>query len=231
MITSASNPKLRLVHRLLDSRRQREKEGLFVAEGEDLVQAADDAGIEPVELLRAGEDVDPDLLAKVSTMAHPPRVLGIYRREALPRSVEPVSLSLWRVADPGNLGTILRSAEAAGVDAVVLTPGTVDAFNPKVVRASAGAIFHVPVVTATLADVAAAGLRLIGSSSHHGVAHDQADWSGRIAVVAGNEAHGLAADVPVDSWVRIEHHGRAESLNVAMATTVLCFEAARQRAR
>ena len=136
VITSASNPKLRLMHRLLQSRRQREKEGLFVAEGEDLVQAADDAGVEPVEVFRSGEDVDPDLLAKVSTMAHPPRVMGIYRRDALPRGVEPLSLSLWHVADPGNLGTILRSAESAGFEAVVLTAGSVDPFNPKVVRAS-----------------------------------------------------------------------------------------------
>ena len=104
VITSAHNPKLRLIHRLLESRRQREKEGLFVVEGEDLVQAADDAGIEPVELLRAGEDVEPELLAKVSTMAHPPRVMGIYRRESLPRGVEPVSLALWHVVDPGNIG-------------------------------------------------------------------------------------------------------------------------------
>ncbi len=134
-----------------------------------------------------------------------------------------------RLADPGNLGTILRSAEAAGADAVALTPGTVDVFNPKVVRASAGAVFHVPVVTATLDDVRAAGLRLIGTSSRHGGRHDEADWTGRIAVIAGSEAHGLPDDAPVDTWVRIEHHGRAESLNVAMATTVLCFEAARHR--
>ncbi len=144
MITSASNPKLRLVHRLLESRRQREKEGLFVAEGEDLVQAADDAGIEPVELLRAGEDVEADLLAKVSTMAHPPRVLGIYRREALPRGVEPLSLSLWHVADPGNLGTILRSADAFGAS-VALSPGCADPTGPKALRASAGAVFRVPI--------------------------------------------------------------------------------------
>ncbi len=133
------------------------------------------------------------------------------------------------LADPGNLGTILRSSEAAGVDAVVLTPGSVDPFNPKVVRASAGAVFHIPVVTATFADVRSAGFRLIGSSSHLGERHSQADWSGRIALVIGNEAHGLADDAPVDSWVRIEHRGRAESLNVAMAATVLVFEAARHR--
>ena len=79
------------------------------------------------------------------------------------------------------------------------------------------------------ADVAAAGLRLIGSSSHRGMPHTSADWSGRIAIVVGNEASGLDAEVPIDEWVRIEHRGRAESLNVAMATTVLCFEALRQR--
>ena len=133
------------------------------------------------------------------------------------------------LADPGNLGTILRSAEAAGVDAVVLTPGSVDVLNPKVVRASAGALFHVPVVVADVDDVRAAGLRLVGTSSHHGTAHTAADWTGRVAIVLGNEAHGLPADVPVDEWVRIEHRGRAESLNVAMAATILCFEAARAR--
>lgn len=133
------------------------------------------------------------------------------------------------VADPGNLGTILRSAEAAGADTVVTTPGSVDVFNPKVVRASAGALFRVPVLTATLVEVASAGPRLVGTSSHRGVAHVDADWSGRVAIVAGGEAHGLDAVAPVEEWVRIEHVGRAESLNVAMAVTILCFEAARQR--
>src|SRR5215218_5474649 len=108
MITSASNPRLKLVRRLLESRRQREKEGLFVCEGEDLVTAADDAGVEPVELLRAGEDVEPELLARITTMAHPPRVVGIYRRDALPHGFDrDVGLALWHVADPGNVGTLL----------------------------------------------------------------------------------------------------------------------------
>lgn len=134
-----------------------------------------------------------------------------------------------RLNDPGNLGTILRSAEAAGIDAVVLTPGSVDPFNPKVVRAAAGALFHIPVVEAGLDDVRAAGLRLVGTSSHRGEAHTDADWSGRLAIVMGSEAHGLPDDAPIDQWVRIEHRGRAESLNVAMATTLLAFEATRGR--
>ena len=135
-----------------------------------------------------------------------------------------------QLADPGNLGTILRSAEAAGVDAVVLTPGSVDPYNPKVVRASAGAVFHVPVLTAPLDAVRGADLALVGTSSHQGDRHTEADWSGRLAIVLGNEAHGLADDAPVDRWVQIEHQGRAESLNVAMAATILVFAAAGARA-
>jgi RNA methyltransferase, TrmH family len=134
-----------------------------------------------------------------------------------------------RVGDPGNLGTILRSAEAAGVDVVVLTPGTVDVFNPKVVRASAGAVFHVPVLATDLAAVRQAGLRLVGTSSHRGTPHVEADWSGRLAIVAGSESHGVDEDASIDEWVQIEHRGRAESLNVAMAVTVLCFEAVNRR--
>lgn len=144
-----------------------------------------------------------------------------------------------RLSDPGNLGTILRSAEAAGADVIVLTPDSVDVYNPKVVRASASAIFHVPVVTATLEEVAAGGLTLLGSTSHAFpgrtvVAHTAADLTGRVAIVMGNEAAGLPDewndDVgPIDVWLTIPHLGRTESLNVAMATTVLVFEAARQR--
>jgi RNA methyltransferase, TrmH family len=144
-----------------------------------------------------------------------------------------------RIADPGNLGTILRSSEAAGADAVVLTPGSVDPYNPKVVRASAGALFHVPVIEATLDEVAAAGLDLVGTSSHEAPGrtvqpHTSADLSGRLAVVMGNEAAGLPAEWtdtegPIRRWVTIPHRGRSESLNVAMAATILVFEAARQR--
>jgi TrmH family RNA methyltransferase len=114
---------------------------------------------------------------------------------------------------------------------VVTTPGTVDVLNPKVVRASAGALFHVPVLTTTLDAVRGAGIRLVGTSSHHGTPHTAFDWSGRVAIVLGAEAHGLADDAAVDDWVRIDHRGRAESLNVAMAATVLAFAAAGARDR
>ena len=148
-------------------------------------------------------------------------------------------LVLDRVSDPGNLGTILRSAETAGADLVVLTPGSVDPYNPKVVRAAAGALFHVPVVSAEIGQVAESAVPLVGTTSHDVpgrtvTSYTDLDMSGRIAIVMGNEAAGLPDDWtdahgPIGRWVTIPHRGRSESLNVAMATTVLVFEAARQR--
>ncbi|HYN32523.1 MAG TPA: RNA methyltransferase, partial [Ilumatobacteraceae bacterium] len=127
-----------------------------------------------------------------------------------------------RVSDPGNLGTILRSAEAAGADLVVLTPGSVDPFNPKVVRASAGALFHVPVVIAMIEEVGAAGIALFATTSHNFpgrtvTPHTDTDLTGRIGIVMGNEAAGLPDDWndlvgPVRSWITIPHRGRSESL-------------------
>jgi len=136
-----------------------------------------------------------------------------------------------RIADPGNLGTILRSAEAAGVDGIVLITGSVDPFNPKVVRASAGALFHVPVVAdVALHELQALGLPLVGTSSHRGASYTDADLARPFALVMGSEAHGVDDQLPIDEWVSIPHVGRAESLNVAMAATLVVFEAVRQRA-
>ena len=137
-----------------------------------------------------------------------------------------------KISDPGNLGTILRSAEAAGASGIVLTSGTVDAFSPKVVRASAGALFNVPIYEgATIDQVADLGFALWGSSSHemqNSSSFTTADLSGKVAIVLGNEAHGLSASTKVDGWLTIPHAGRGESLNVAMAATLLCFEVKRQ---
>ena len=225
MITSASNPKLRLIHRLLDSRRQREKEGLFVVEGEDLVQAADEAGIEPVEVLRSGEDVEAALLAKLSTMAHPPRVMGIYRREALPRGVEPLSLSLWHVADPGNLGTILRSADAFGAS-VALSPGCADPTGPKALRASAGAVFRVPI--AGFGEPEGKRIALV---SEGGRPLAELEPGVPVTYVLGAEREGLPDDVVsgCDESTTIPLAPGAESPNVAIAGAIALYEHRRGR--
>lgn len=225
MITSAANPKLRLMHRLLESRRQREKEGLLVVEGEDLIRAADDAGLEPVELLRAGEHVEADLLAKISTMAHPPRVMGIYRRDALPRGVEPLSLSLWHVSDPGNLGTILRSADAFGAS-VALSPGCADPTGPKALRASAGAVFRVPI--ARFDEPSGKRVALVSSG---GRPLSDLEPGVPVSYVLGAEREGLPEDVVAacDESATIRLAPGAESLNVAIAGAIALYEHRRGR--
>lgn len=236
------NPKVHELRRLLGRRSSRSEAGAFVVEGAVLIGEAVAAGWTiDAEFVAPGAeavtsaprfDLAEGVLERVASTERPQPNMAVVRMPSSDATLGEADFVVVadRLSDPGNLGTILRSAEAAGVDAVVLTPGSVDPFNPKVVRASAGALFHVPVVVAGLDDVRAAGVRLIGSSSHLGRRHTDVDWSGRLAIVLGNEAHGLPDDARVDEWVRIEHLGRAESLNVAMAATVLVFEAARARA-
>lgn len=221
MITSAHNPKLRLVRRLLSSRRQREREGLFVCEGEDLVEAARAAGVEPVELLVAGETVSPELLAELSTLAHPPRVLGIFRREALPKGYRDVVLALWHVADPGNVGTLLRAADAFGAS-VALSPGCADPTGPKALRASAGAIFRVPV-----GRFDEAPRRWLALDAHGGAPLDELDLTPPVTFVLGAERAGLPLLEGVER-ATIPQPGEAESLNVAMAGTVALYELSRR---
>jgi RNA methyltransferase, TrmH family len=174
------------------------------------------------------DELAPNVLERVASTESPQPILAVVgmRANTLPDEATFV-LVADRLADPGNAGTIIRSAEAAGADGVVLTPGSVDPYNPKVVRASAGSLFRVPVIEATLESLA--GFRRLGTSSHHGDLYTDPVYHGRCAVVVGNEAHGLDDDAAIDQWITIPHAGPTESLNVAMAATVVAFEVARQR--
>ncbi len=221
-------------------------EGAFVVEGRILIEEAiaADWDVEAQFVAPNGEpvagsgativDLAPHVIERVASTESPQPLIAIVR---IPhRSVSDLAgarlvVVADRIADPGNLGTMLRSCEAAGVSGVVLITGSVDPYNPKVVRASAGALFHVPVVAdIALNELQALRLPLVGTSSHQGVAYTDADLSEPFALVMGSEAHGVSDEIPIDSWLTISHVGRAESLNVAMATTVVVFEALRQRA-
>ena len=223
MITSRDNEKLKLVRKLA-SRRWRSKLGLFVAEGEDLVDAAREAGIEPVELLVAGETVEPALLAEVSGLAHPPRVLGVYRRDDLPREPREVTLALWHVADPGNVGTLLRAADAFGTG-VALSAGCADPTGAKALRAAAGAVFRVPI-----GRFDEAGGKRIALAARGGRALSELDLEPPLTFVLGAERDGLPEDVlgECDVVATIPQPGAAESLNVAMAGTIALYEASRR---
>jgi TrmH family RNA methyltransferase len=182
-------------------------------------------------LERVGSTVTPQPVLAVATMTAPPD-------DALAR--EGLVVVGIQLSDPGNVGTILRSAEAAGAAAIVLGPGSVDAYNPKVVRASAGAIFGVPVLEASakgwsaveaLEALSELGRQRLGADAAGGTPYHAVDFCRPTAIVLGNEAHGLDAelDAHLDGRVAIPMAGSAESINVAMAATVLCFESARQR--
>jgi TrmH family RNA methyltransferase len=220
VITSAANPRLKLI-RKLESRRQREKTGLFVCEGEDLVDAAAAAGGEPVDLLVAGEDVEPQLLAGVSTMAHPPRVIGVYRRGDLPPfGQRPVSLALWHVSDPGNVGTLIRTADAFGA-AIGLSEGCGDPTGPRALRASAGAIFRVPL--GRFDEPAGRRMALVAGQ---GRSLAEVEFAESTVFVLGAEREGLpenavaACDVVASIPIAVS----AESLNVAVAGAIALYE-------
>jgi len=218
LITSRDNEKLKLV-RKLHERRWRDKLGLFFVEGEDAVEAAELAAIEPVVVLRAGDDVEPSLLAGVSTAAHPPRVIAVYRRGDLPRPApRPVRLALWRVSDPGNIGTLVRTVDAFG-GGLYLSDGCADPTSPKAVRASAGAIFRVPI--GRFEDAPDPRYVL---EAHATMYPPIPRFAGEATFVLGAERSGVGHEIvrPRDRvWtIPIE----SESLNVAIAGAIALWE-------
>ena len=237
MITSAGNARLKLVRRLA-SKRQRQRLGLFVCEGEDLVAAALDAGIEPVDALVDGdrpvladrlsaEAVAPALLAQVSSLAHPPRVIAVFRETDLPARAEGVrvGVALWRVGDPGNLGTIVRTADALGPGFVALSTGCADPLGAKALRASMGAVFRVP-----LTRFDEAPRPWVALVPEGGIPLRELDFSPQVTFVLGAEREGLPPDVLArcDQRVSIPIAPGAESLNVAVAGAIALYEAGRR---
>jgi TrmH family RNA methyltransferase len=207
----------------LHDRRWREKLGLFFVEGEDAVESAT---AEPVELLRAGEDVEPSLLAEVATAAHPPRVIAVYARAGLPAWEErPATLTLWRLADPGNVGTLIRTADAFGAG-VLLSDGCADPTSPKALRASAGSIWRVPI--GRWASNRLLQAQKVALTAHAGVTLAHVAFEESVAFLLGAERDGLPGEVERDVDARIPIES-AESLNVAAAGAIALYEWARRR--
>lgn len=239
MITSAANPRLKLVRRL-ESASQRERLDLLVAEGEDLVAAALDAGLEPVEALVDAErpalaerlaDVElvaPELLAPLSTLPHPPRVLAVFRRADLPSGVgAPVGLALWRVHDPGNVGTLVRVADGLGPAFVALSPGCGDPTGPKALRAAMGATFRVPL--AGFDEAPEPWIALVPGAA---APLWEADLPERVTFVLGAEREGLPREVLArcDAELAIPLREGVDSLNVAASGAIALYEHRRRRA-
>lgn len=239
-ITSPHNPKLQALRRL-QRRREREATGRFVVEGEDLIQAAGAAGIAPVEGYRTPDcgiaqalgvsfaEVAPDALAAVSTLGSGARVAAVYEQRYAPAPEGPLCLYLHGLADPGNVGTCLRSAHAFGASAVALGPECADPHSPKAVRASMGAIFGVPLARASsIADLPG---RTIALAAHRGaplaqVAAELAaeEQGASLTLLVGAEREGLPPELIAACDLVAHIPIASESLNAAMAATVALYE-------
>ena len=252
-----TSPRVKRLRQLVDRSAVRQREGAFVVEGPTLLGDALDAGV-AVECLFVAPgttapvvaravargvpvyELAPGVLERVAGTVTPQPVMAVVR--AVDVDLEDlVGASLVVVCvdirDPGNLGTVLRTAEASGVGGIICCDGTVDIYNPKCVRASAGSLFHTRIVARgepvkVLGTLGGWGLRRLGTRADGGDPYYGVDLTAPTALVLGNEAHGLPQPVvdALDGWVSVPMVGRAESLNVGMAAAVLCFEAARQRA-
>jgi TrmH family RNA methyltransferase len=258
MISSPSNERVKRVRLLQTQRRARLREGRFVVEGVRLVEEAVRASaslefafyLETLEadargraLLAALKERRSPLLpvseAVMRACSDTETPQGILAVAEIPHFAPPQSLTFALVVDqlrdPGNLGTVLRAAAAAGVELALLAPGTVDAYNPKAVRAGMGAHFRLPLRHQGWAEIAAAlaGLDVWLAEAEAGQPYWQVDWGGPVALVVGGEAEGTSPEAAAlaTGRVTIPMPGGVESLNAAVATGVLLFEIVRQRAR
>ena len=221
MITSPQNEKLKLIRRL-GRRRSREREGLFVTEGEDLLTAARDAGAEPVELLTAageglgGTEVEPALLAEVSKLGSGTRAIGVWRETWADAPVAPC-VYLHGVSDPGNVGTVIRTADALVGGSVVLGPDCADPYGAHAVRASMGAVFAEPLLRGSVDVTPGPRAALV---AHGGEPIDALE--GAMTLCLGAERQGLPAEAleSCDVRVTIPVRETAESLNVAAAAAI-----------
>jgi RNA methyltransferase, TrmH family len=244
-ITSHDNARLKEIRKLRQRRRWRERSGLFVAEGEDLLSVADAQGWIAIERYAAagsglpGLEVDPSVLASASGLGSGTRTLAVYEERWAPAPAGPLCVYLHGVHDPGNVGAVLRSAQAFGASSVALGPGTADPFSPKAVRASMGSVFAVPLARAGLTDLPGTKIALVPGAGEplpelwrSTLAYDRssAKEPRDVTLMVGSERTGLPDDL-VRGADHLAHIPiQTESLNAAMAATIALYELTRRMA-
>ena len=258
MITSTSNSKIKFVRALQTKPQTRREAQAFVCEGVRLVEEALSAGwparllLYTKELNERGqavvnayasqgvevEQVAPHVMRAASETETPQGILAVLAMQVLPISAKPdFVLIADAVRDPGNLGTILRTAAAAGVNALLVSPGTVDPYAPKVLRSAMGAHFRLPLQVLSWQEIGNflkdAGLQVYLAATGQGEAYTRTDFRLPLALILGSEAEGAGSQAYAlaDTQVHIPMSGQSESLNVAAAAAVLMFEVVRQRAQ
>lgn len=255
IITSSSNTKIKRVRSLGSGARHRKSEGSFFAEGVRLVEEAaavnwpmefvlydetlSERGLTLLTTLEAHHNLEvaqitPKLMAEISDTESPQGILAVLKQTPLSLPSLPTFVIVAdQIRDPGNMGTLLRTAEAAGADAVLLSPGTVDAFSPKVIRAGMGAHFHLPIHDLPWKDIQTYldHLPVFLAESSAGIPLWEADLAQPCALLIGSEAFGASAmgEKLATHKITIPMAGRAESLNAAVAAAILMAEVMRQR--
>ncbi len=253
MITSPTNARVKYVRRLQSERRFRQREGVFVAEGTRWLQDALHTAVSPVALFFTPEwaevashahllqqvgatpqPVSAVVMAAMSNTEAPPGVLALLPQIALPLPPAPsLLLILDGVNTPGNMGTMLRTAAAAGTDGVLLAPGCVDVYNPKVVRGSMGAHLRLPIQALDWAEIGeiVRHTAVWGAVTVGGVPYTAVAWNQPSALIIGSEAHGLSPQAAqlCTGYCTIPMAAQTESLNAAVAAAIILFEARRQR--
>ena len=256
MITATSNKRIKQLVLLSEKARERKKEQVFLVEGGKMFEEADEAYIREVyvsesylekngisdKLQRVGfETVSDEVFKKISDTKAPQGILCVmkqyaYSFEKLLEKENPVFVLLEDIQDPGNLGTILRTGEGAGIDGVIMTKDTVDVYNPKTIRATMGSIYRMPFLYVdSLSDaikkIQEKGIAVYAAHLQGENYYDSFDFTKGTAFLIGNEGNGLkkeTADV-ADSYLKIPMEGKVESLNAAIATSLLMYETYRQR--
>ena len=254
-ITSLQNPTVKYIVKLREDKRQRQRDGCMLVEGYDELTLALASGLKPLSLFTAPELARPAtelaknelitlsraVFEKLSYRDHPDGWLGIfpipqYSIDNIDLSAVPLVIVAESIEKPGNLGAILRTADAARVDAVIVCDARVDAWNPNVVRASRGTVFTVPIVEAgneeALAWVRYAKMRAMAATPSADTLYTDVDLREPLAIVVGTEDQGLTDFwiAQADTKVKIPMLGKVNSLNVSVATALITFEAVRQRA-
>jgi len=258
VISSLQNPKVRLIRSLLTQRKAREESGEFIVEGVRLVEEAESSDNLPTQVFHTAgisargrvlisglasrgcvvDEIPEELMSTLSDTETPQGILGVVPFPRIP-PVNPLTFVVIAdtIRDPGNLGTLLRSAAAVGAETIITTPGTTDPFSPKVVRSAMGAHFRLPIrefdwneIKAEIGKKADTSLKVF-LADMGGESFWRADFTQPLALIIGGEAEGASSEARgfADTTVSIPMPGRSESLNAAIAGSVLLFEILRQR--
>lgn len=257
MITSTANAKVKQLVQLQKKSKNRREKGVFIVEGSRIIEETPHERIAEVYLSEtynrehpgiafpgiSSEILTDHVFTHVSDTKTPQGILGVVKMtehapETMLSAADAYLLILDNLQDPGNMGTIFRTAEAAGVTGIVMSRECVDIYNPKVIRATMGSIYRMPFMytddlKATIHQIKEAGIRIYAAHLDGRQSYDQEDYQKKTAFMLGNEGNGLRQEIAdlADLLIKIPMQGKVESLNAAIAGAVLMFEAARQRRR